>query len=137
VLGLGKMAVIVAAYKYGTDEQKESYEIFINSFDKNKIRKAIDTNNYAMALDNFLKMERLFIKLCGDEEDTNAPFSNNKMEIFKYWCVEGINNIFTKDPLKVWDESAEAHSTGMDSYTDSLNQEIRNIVDSFSFTVKE
>lgn len=101
VFGLTKLSVYIAT----SANSEHNMKVFFNAVKEEDIRRAIDTNNYSLALKNFNKIKDLIIE---GAENYAYSFGLNKqhMDAFLYFAetirLNGLSDWFKKDPLHHW-----------------------------------
>lgn len=80
--------------------EKQNYEKrLLKLVNMDDIRKAINENNFKLALKNFNKIRPFLIETASK---TNAPFTKSNLEWFDFFIKKGINHWFKDEPIKHW-----------------------------------
>lgn len=94
VMGLTRHAIIICA--------NDLDEEFLKLVDMDDIYKAINTNNFALALRNFKKIEDLLLQITPTVDTELYPISSDTIEQFRYFVKKGLDHWFTEDPVEHW-----------------------------------
>jgi len=85
--------------------KKQNYEKeLLKLVNMEDIRKAINENDFKLALKNFKKIRPFLNKI---SNKTNAAFTEKNLEAFDYFIKKGIDHWFKLDPVKHWLASRE------------------------------
>ena len=108
VFGLARFAAIISH-----KSNKEFADEFLKAVDMEQVHKAINTNNYSLALKNFNAVKHLFKQVhCS----SRYPLNIETVDYFLYFAEkvrrEGLEYWFKEDPVKHWCELPEAHTGG-------------------------
>ena len=98
VMGLARFAVNAVAQSTPENDYAKAFMSLVNRDD---IVKAIQTNNFALAYSNFLKIEKLIVELAGTYTN-NYPLHSENIKEFHYFLKKGIYHWFKQDPFDHW-----------------------------------
>jgi hypothetical protein len=106
VFGLARMSYCIVFYGKEKD--------YLNASKETNIVKAINKNDYSLAMENYLKIRGL---LFGDFNDNYmCPVNSVQKEDWDYFIKMGYDHWFTGDPLKKWLNFQEGHSQGFNTF---------------------
>lgn len=112
VTGLGRQAIsIVRAAERGSGWEKA----FLEAVDMKDIRKAINKNDYDLALKNFNKIAPL-IKQAFADNDSDFALHEGNIDDFLFFVDKSIDQWFKQDPLDHWMHLPEGHDTGWEAW---------------------
>lgn len=98
VLALARFAVNVAT-------SPEAEKLILDCVDMKDIERAINTNDYKLALENFNKVKGAIASI-GAEGYTDAqliyPLQGERLTRFEYFVEKGVDHFFKEDPMKHW-----------------------------------
>lgn len=94
VTALARFAVNVA---YSPEAEKR----ILACVDMKDIKKAINTNDYDLALSNFKKVKEAISSIHCDWQAT-YPLQGERVESFEYFAKKGLDHWFKEDPLQHW-----------------------------------
>lgn len=94
VTALARFAVNVAL-------DPEAEKRILACVDMKDIRKAINTNDYELALSNFNKVKEAISSIHCNWEVT-YPLQGDRIESFEYFAKKGLDHWFKEDPLQHW-----------------------------------
>lgn len=99
VMGLSKQAVSIVASTH--------YDEFIATVDMDKIKEAINTNNFDLAMSNFNAMLPKLLEITPSDEsngyhDSTHTLHRKNISDFFYFVEKGIDYWFVEDPLTHW-----------------------------------
>ncbi len=78
-------------------------DALLNAVPRKDIEKAINTNNFALAYQNFLKIEPLLMQITSDKNYYNQhPLNPGNITAFKFLVLKGINHFFKGDIFEYW-----------------------------------
>lgn len=110
--GLARTAAELSCDK---EHHKDYYKAFTDAVDMDDIQRAINTNNYPLALKNFKKIEGLLMEITS--ESTHFAFHRGNIEEFHHFHEKvrshGIQYWFKEDTMEHWANLPEAHKDGM------------------------
>lgn len=92
VMGLARHAVIIVA--------NDMDGKFVEKVNMEDIAKAINTNDFALALRNFKRILPLLMEITPITED--YPINPGNINHFKYFVKKGLDHWFKEDPLEHW-----------------------------------
>ena len=99
VFGLTRETVNILANS--TKEHNYAKEI-IKAVKRTDIKKAINKNDFDLALSNFKKIEPIIDKLTKTGEDYYLPLNSKNLIDFNFFITKDLNHWFKEDPLKHW-----------------------------------
>lgn len=107
VFGLARFAVNIMANTTETNDIEKTIRDKVNM---RKIRKAINTNNFELAYENFRKIESTLLEIVPAKIEEGKPIYDNysypitpdTINEFHYVIKTGVNHWFKEDPLKHW-----------------------------------
>ena len=113
VMGLSRMAVAIV--NEGLDEE------FRSRVNMKKIEKAINTNNFTLAYENFLAIEPVLSEITNSKSHKySSPLNASNIYLFKFFVEKGLNHWFKEDPLKHWvNVNAGNRPAGWESFLDT------------------
>jgi hypothetical protein len=96
------------------------YKAFTEAVDMKDIKKAINTNDFDLALSNFKKIENLIkeVSQCAatGRTDRHHPLTEDNMEDFLFFVekirLKGLQAWFPRDTMKHWKHLGDGHATG-------------------------
>lgn len=95
VMGLSRLAIsILTSSMPGRDYEKE----LLNLVNINEIQKAINTNNFNLAWNNFQKIKPFIARVC----DKNFPLTATTLPAFEFFVSKGLDYWFKENPLEHW-----------------------------------
>lgn len=112
VTGLARTAVMIVASTIGNDIKCEE-ELF-KATNLSNIQKAINKNDFDLAMENFQKIEPILLKHTYSGE--HFPLTNSTIREFKHMVKTGIDYWFPKNPLEYWISLPDTHGTGWESF---------------------
>ena len=87
-------------------ENKAARENLLEKIDEEKIRKAIDTRNFALAKENFADMKPflnvLEFEIDGLTDENYSPLSSKDLLLFEFLVKKGIGNFYNGDLQDGW-----------------------------------
>ena len=111
VMSLARFSVnILANTMPGRDYEKE----LLSLIDMKKIKKAINTNDFNMAWNNFQKIKPFLARITPENE--SFPLTQNNLKNFEFFIKKGINYWFKEDPLQHWMKIPEGHTAGWETF---------------------
>lgn len=125
VMGLGRFAVHLVAQTTKTNNYIKAIQ---DAVPAKKIIKAINSNNFDLAYENFSKLEPIILEASGTLKDS-YPITNATIKEFHYFIKKGIDYWFRSHPLTHWcDEYTEGHQTGGFEFflQNAVRQDIQN-----------
>lgn len=136
VFGMARLAVELCADIKNSKLYKEA---FFNAVDIEQVRKAINTNNYALALKNFYAISELISQVTYAND--HHPVSGYTMGEFYYFLSKvkknGLEHWFKEDPITHWTTMGEAHSGGMHDYlTKHVRKELTQEITGYAKAVR-
>ena len=109
VVGLCRQAASI--WRYGFSED------YINIINRKDIEEAINTNNYELAMENFLKIKSVIMKQSySDYCSKSLPLHPDHIENFEYFVSKGIDYWFKEDPFTHWITMKEGHNMGFEKF---------------------
>lgn len=98
VMGLSRVAVNVVAY------DREAERQLLRVVNMRDIEKAINENDFDLAMSNFEKIEPLLLDLAGNGRNNGMthPITVNTITQFKRFVKNGIDHYFKDDPMTHW-----------------------------------
>jgi hypothetical protein len=130
------------AFELFTDEQHwaENIKTFTEAVDMKDIKKAINKNDYKLALANFMKIKPLLEKVTGSN-DGHFPFDSSNMKEFLYFAEKvnerGIDFFFPEDSVTHWVNLPEAHNYGFNDYLNTTVRPLMNLEASGKYAIKQ
>lgn len=124
VMGLAREVVLLVKGNY--------HEEFFKLVPNKTIIKAINTNNFDLAMANFNKLMPLLSTIV-PETDGKYPLAKDNLDDFLYVVKKGIDHFFTKDPFDHWLCKEEGHGIGWESFIQKevnpkrLNKEYKQV----------
>lgn len=133
--GLGRMAYLICAH----DRQFKTHiaEDFLKMVDQKDIVSAINNNDYKMARDIFLKIEKSLVSIADDSNNTdNFPLASDNLNAFKTFVLNGYKSYFTESPEINWTKITEnTHYCGWESFSRNKIRMTKDIEKLFSETI--
>lgn len=133
-LGMARFAINILA---STTETNDFEQKIRSKVDMRKIRKAINTNDFDLAYENFKKIEPILMEIVplsargssdkGEYNNYDYPLTPDTIQEFHYVVKTGIDHWFKEDPLDHWRNLPEGHSGG---WEDFLMEKVRNEMNS-------
>lgn len=122
-LGMARFAINILA----SSTKKNNFEEEIRSkVDMRKIRKAINTNDFNLAYENFRKIETTILQIVpestrgdldeGEYNNYDYPLTPDTIKEFHYFVEKGIDHWFKEDPLEHWRKLPEGHKGGWEDF---------------------
>jgi len=112
VMNLSRLSVDVMASSIpGRDFERE----LLSLVDIKKIRKAINTNDFKLAWNNFQAIKG-FIARTMDKGGDNFPLTANNLAAFEFFVSKGIDFWFKEDPIEHWMKIPEGHTCGWENF---------------------
>lgn len=103
--GMARMAVDLMSSK----ECDEYFKAFTSKVDKEKIHKAINNNDFDLAMKNFKAIEPLIVQVA-ESNYGRTPVNATNINEFKHFIQmvnsKGLHYYFDKDPMKHWVDGA-------------------------------
>lgn len=116
VFGMARFAVNVAVNPVLSSE-------IMNRVDMTKIQKAINENDFDLAVANFNAIKDVVRGVApGMDASPFFPLQGARMEKFEYFVEQGLDSWFKEDPLRAWTQ-AGALDNGWERFIDRLNVE--------------
>lgn len=115
VFGLSRLAVHVVAHSTETNNYAKA---IMDAVKREDIIKAINTNDFALAYSNFLKIEPILCEMTG-RDTANYPFNKDNIACFHWFIKKGVTYWFKEDPLHHWVTLPEGHNTGWETFRDT------------------
>jgi hypothetical protein len=112
VMGLSRLAAHMVSQS--TNENDYVAAIF-GAVDMKDIIKAVQTNDFNLALSNFKKIEPILLDAIG-YETYSYPFNEQSIKYFYHFIGKGLNYWFKENPLKHWITLPEGHGTGWETF---------------------
>lgn len=111
VMSLSRFAVnILANTMPGKDYEKE----LLSLIDIKQIKKAINTNDFNMAWNNFQKIKPFIARTTTEGE--KYPLTEGNLKKFEFFVSKGIKFWFKEDPLLHWIKIPEGHNAGWETF---------------------
>jgi len=112
VMGLARMSVIIIADNIDNNNNYEKEILEVSNF--KLIEKAINKNDFELAMKNFLKVEPIILKAVGS--NNFFPLNTTTIDKFKYFISKGIDFWFKEYPLEHWIKLPEGHGIGWENF---------------------
>lgn len=110
VTGLARYAVSIVA--------DGSQDEFFNAVKAEDVRRAINENNFDLAMENFQKIKPLIeasVQTMG-----SFPIAKDNMKEFEFFVSKGLDYWFKEEPLKHWLNMPEGHTSGWESFVEKV-----------------
>lgn len=118
--GMARLAVSLMADK----EHKEYFEAFTSKAKKVKVYKAINNNDFDLAMENFMNIESLITQVA-EAGSGRTPINRHTIQEFHHFVKKvnekGLQYFFEQDPMEHW-VKADKHWKGFNDY---LSSEVR------------
>ena len=102
VIGLARLSVLIVS----NSNKKCNFERKIRSrVNMREITKAINTNDFDLALKNFKRIKRVLkeiVPMQSGTESSNWPLNEKNIKDFEFFVSQGKDHYFKEDPLKHW-----------------------------------
>lgn len=116
VMNLSRLSVnIMASSMPGRDFENELLSI-VNI---DKVRKAINTNDFKLAWDNFQAIKPFLVRTMMESGD-NFPLTVNNLPAFEFFVSKGIDYWFKEDPIEHWMKIPEGHTCGWENFLKNI-----------------
>lgn len=112
VMGLSRLAVHIVAY---STKENDYVAAIMKAVDQKDIVKAINENDFALAYDNFMKIEAILLDATGTHSE-DYPFTRPNIDAFHFFISKGVNHWFKEDPFQHWLAIPEGHGTGWETF---------------------
>ena len=123
-LGMARFAINILA---SSTEQNDFEKEIRSKVDMRKIRKAINTNDFDLAYENFKKIEPTLMAIVptstrgkfydkGEYNNYDYPLTPDTINEFHYVIKTGINHWFKENPLDHWRNLNEGHEGGWEDF---------------------
>lgn len=100
VMGMARLAVQIVVESTDTDPL---YKELMALVDMRDIEKAINNNDYDLALRNWRRIEDFLYNVIGEEDYSNFyPIHGSTKKQFDFFIKVGLDHFFTRDPMEVW-----------------------------------
>ena len=109
VMGMARFAVMILLHSTKTDNYEK---LILDSVNEKDIQKAINDNDFNLAMKNFRKIMPIIIKM----NDRLYPLNQNNMREFLYFVEKGIDYWFNKDPIIGWNDRLLHGQRGWESF---------------------
>lgn len=98
-----------------TKNSKEYYKEFTSKVTKTKVQKAINDNNFELAMENFMAIEKLLLEVSSTKfNPSRFVFSNSYIKEFHHFInmtkEKGLTYWFPEDPMTHWANHRECHT---------------------------
>lgn len=107
VMGLSRHAVLIVA--------NDLDGLFLEKVDMEDIARAINTNDYALALKNFRKIEEVLLEVTPANSDS-FPISTETIEEFWHFVAKGLDYWFPEDPMEHWISLGNDDNDGFETF---------------------
>lgn len=114
--GLARQAVIIVA----NDADGKLAEMLFSKVDINEVQKAINTNDFELAMHNFKAIEDVLLMITPTVDD--YPIHAGIIEEFHHFVKRGVNYWFKEDPMEHWITLSPVAARGFESF---LQKEVR------------
>lgn len=112
VMNLTRFAVsILADSMPGRDFEKELLSIV----DMKNVQKAINTNDFELAWNNFQKIKPFIARHVSDGTGDSFPLNSNNLDAFEFFVSKGMDYWFPEDPMTHWMKLPDGHSGGWET----------------------
>lgn len=111
------MSFVTGLIRMATDIVHQKHDIrFKNTVSKVNIIKAINENNYTLAMHNFFQILPIISHLVPDYSDS-YPLNGANIPYFMYFIIKGIDHWWKQsDIIKHWDTLNDSHGKGWESF---------------------
>lgn len=113
VMGLARHAVIIVANNRDAE--------FVERVNMDEIYRAINTNNFSLALRNFKKIERLLLEITPETDE--YPIHKEVIKDFRHFVKKGVGHWFKEDPCDHWADLDPGREPG---FRDFLAETVRS-----------
>ena len=113
VFGLTRETVNILANS--TKEHNYAKEI-IKAVKRTDIKKAINKNDFDLALSNFKKIEPIIDRLTKSGEDYYLPLNSKNLLDFNFFIKKDLNHWFKEDPIKHWTTQNPTAAGGWETF---------------------
>ena len=111
VMGMSRTAISILSNSMpGRDYETE----LLSLVDMKKIERAINTNNFQLAWENFQDIKPFFTRVMPDND--TFPLSSGNLDAFEFFVSKGIDEWFKEDPIKHWMKIPEGHTAGWETF---------------------
>ena len=115
VMGLARETVLILA----NSNKKHNYaKEIIKAVKRTEIKRAINKNDFDLALSNFQKIEPILSEITRKEDKYNFPLTKGNIKEFLFFAQKGLDFWFNEDPLKHWTQPNIAATGGWESFLD-------------------
>ena len=116
VMSLSRVCVnIMASSIPGRDFERE----LLSMVDMNKIRKAINTNDFNLAWSNFQSIKPFLARTMMENGD-NFPLTINNLAQFEFFVSKGLDFWFKENPIEHWMKIPEGHTCGWETFLKTI-----------------
>jgi hypothetical protein len=127
ILGLTRLSFCIAAST--NEKEHEEYNKLISLVDFKDVQEAINTNNYILAKNIFLKIEKILCSI-GDQHPFDYPINTDTLNSFKQFILDGYEKYTNKDVIQGWLETPEGHVQGWEQFLKTIKP-VKNIEQKF------
>ena len=115
-MSLSRVCVnIMASSIPGRDFERE----LLSMVDMNKIRKAINTNDFNLAWSNFQSIKPFLARTMMENGD-NFPLTINNLAQFEFFVSKGLDFWFKENPIEHWMKIPEGHTCGWETFLKTI-----------------
>lgn len=108
VMGMTRLAVLILA-------NGEEYEkSIIGKVKEEEIKKAINNNDFELAMKNYEKIESSILEMVGS--GPSYPINTNTVQEFRHFITKPLDYWFKENPLNHWAKLPEGHGTGWETF---------------------
>src|ERR1035437_500862 len=132
VMGITRLAVQLVEQ---STPDNDYVKALFDAVNRNDVIKAINENDFELALANFKKIENILYEAC-ESNWGNYPFSAKYANPFRYFVNKGVDHWFEKDVVNHWMNAPEGHGSGWESFlAGRVTTELRQSMKKESFNL--
>ena len=112
------MSLVMSLARFSSDivsNPPEYSETLLSLVNMDDIHKAINENDFDLAMSNYQKVKP-FILAAAQASGDRHPITKNNVDDFEYFVKLGIDYWFTRDPIEHWTNLPECHTGGWECF---------------------
>ena len=112
------MSLVMSLARFSSDivsNPPEYAETLLSLVNMEDIHKAINENDFDLAMANYQKVKP-FILAAAQTLGDRHPITKNNVDDFEYFVKLGIDHWFTRDPIEHWTNLPECHTGGWEHF---------------------